>query len=69
MAKLVIVERISRKPKLKRTQIAESKLLEWVECMDPGTEFEDLSEESIKKIDDYKELKKLVDKRKKQQET
>ena len=38
----IIIERLTRKPRRKRPAIAEPKLLEWVECMDPQIEIGDL---------------------------
>lgn len=35
IVKVVIIERLTRKPYTKRPSISQPKLLEWVECMDP----------------------------------
>lgn len=38
IVKIVIIERLTRKPHTKRPSISQPKLLEWVECMDPEVE-------------------------------
>ena len=63
VTKDVIFERLSRKPRRKRHSVAESKLLEWVECMDPELSLDDLPDYNKERIDDYKELKRLIEKR------
>lgn len=46
----IILERLTRKPRLKRPSISQPKLLEWVECMDPELEINDLPDYSKKRI-------------------
>ena len=53
----IIIERLSRKPKRKRPSIAEPKLLEWVECMDPEIDLDGLPDYTRERILDYEELK------------
>lgn len=52
----VILERLTRKPRRKRQLVAESKLLEWVECIDPEIELADLSEHSKERVENLEEL-------------
>lgn len=63
VVKNVIIERLTRKPKLKRPSIAQPKLLEWVECMDPEIELADLPDYSKDRIEDLEELVQLITKR------
>jgi hypothetical protein len=50
------VERLSRKPRRKRPSVAEPKLLEWVECMDPEITIDGLASYTKERIEDYEEL-------------
>ena len=59
----VIIERLTRKPKLKRPSVAQPKLLEWVECMDPEIELADLPDYSKERIEDLDELAQAITKR------
>lgn len=56
IVKIIIVERLTRKTKTKRPSIAEPKLLEWVECMDPEIELFDLPEYSKERLEDFEEI-------------
>ena len=60
MIRNIILERLTRKPKKKRPAIAQPKLLEWVECMDPEIELSDLQDYSKERIDDLEELAGLI---------
>ncbi|CDW85033.1 UNKNOWN [Stylonychia lemnae] len=63
VVKTIIIERLTRKPKLKRPSVAQPKLLEWVECMDPEIELADLHDYSKERIEDLDELVSLITKR------
>lgn len=63
VVKNIILERLTRKPKLKRPSISQPKLLEWVECMDPEVELSDIPEYSKNRIEDLEEITKLITKR------
>lgn len=52
----IILERLTRKPRKKRSSIAQPKLLEWVQCMDPEMLLSDIPEHSRDKIEDLDEL-------------
>jgi len=59
----VILERLTRKARRKRTSVAPSKLLEWVECADPELSLDDLSELSRSRIEDLDELIRKINRR------
>lgn len=59
----LILERLTRKPRLKRPSVAQPKLLEWVECMDPEIELADLPDYSKERIEDLEELAQAITKR------
>ena len=63
VVKNIILERLTRKPKLKRPSISQPKLLEWVECMDPEIELSDLPDYSKARIEEIDDLTKLITKR------
>lgn len=63
VVKNIILERLTRKPKLKRPSISQPKLLEWVECMDPEVELSDIPEYSKNRIEDLEDITKLITKR------
>jgi hypothetical protein len=50
------LERLTRKPRRKRHAIAQPKLLEWVECMDPEMQLSDIPDHSQSRIEDLEEL-------------
>lgn len=52
----IIVERLTRKPKIKRPAVSQPKLLEWVECMDPEIELADVPDYSKERIDGLENL-------------
>lgn len=52
----LILERLTRKPIRRRQNVVESKLLEWVECMDPEIELSDLPDYSKERIENIDEL-------------
>lgn len=59
----VILERLTRKPRRKRHAIAQPKLLEWVECMDPEMQLSDIPDHSQSRIEDLEELIHKVERR------
>jgi hypothetical protein len=63
VVKNIILERLTRKPKLIRPSISKPKLLEWVECMDPEVELADLPDYSKARIEDLDDLSKMITKR------
>lgn len=63
MVKEVILERLTRKPRKKRSSIAQLKLLEWVECMDPEMVLSDIPLHSRPKIEDLEELENYIERR------
>jgi len=60
----VVTERLTRRPRRKRPNIAESKLLEWVELMDPEIQLSDLPVYTRERIDDLDELLEQAARRK-----
>lgn len=56
ITKELILERLTRKIRKKRTSIASSKLLEWVEGMDPEMVLSDIPEYSRSRIEDMEDL-------------
>lgn len=59
----VILERLTRKHRRKRTSIANAKLMEWVECPDPELSLNDLAEFSRSRIEDLDELIRKINRR------
>lgn len=59
----IIVERLTRKPKIKRPSVSQPKLLEWVECMDPEIELADIPDYSKERIDGLEDLVLQIAKR------
>ena len=60
VVKDIILERLTRKPRRKRPAVVDSKLLEWVECMDPEFELADLPDYDKERIEDIQELADLI---------
>jgi hypothetical protein len=63
MVKDIILERLTRKPRRKRTSISQPKLLEWVECVDPEMLLSDIPAHSRGRIEDLEELEGYLHKR------
>lgn len=56
----VVLERLTRKARRKRTSIAQPKLLEWVECVDPEMLLSDIPMHSRSRIEDLDELESYI---------
>lgn len=60
MVRDVILERLTRKARRKRTSIAQPKLLEWVECVDPEMTLGDIPIHSRGRIEDLEDLENYI---------
>ena len=63
MVKEVFLERLTRKPRKKRHSIAQQKLLEWVEGMDPEMTLADIPQHSRDRIEDLEELENYIERK------
>jgi hypothetical protein len=60
MMRDVVLERLTRKSRRKRTSIAQPKLLEWVECVDPEMSLGDIPVHSRSRVEDLDELENYL---------